>query len=216
MASLSNHGPRERVIAAPAPSLCLDYANTRFWRGSAAPTESLTDFDALLRWLEQANVVDADTAASLHALHAADPDAAELLFGDALGAREVLYRLFSALAAGAESEAEAAQLGALLAAAPFRQQLVLSRDMAGWRVPMVAPNVGELLAPVLWSAADLALAVSHVRLRSCANEKCRWLFLDESKSGTRRWCSMSSCGNRAKVHRHFVRNAAQAKGSSTT
>jgi predicted RNA-binding Zn ribbon-like protein len=42
-------------------------------------------------------------------------------------------------------------------------------------------------------------------VRECANDKCLWLFLDDSKNGTRRWCSMSACGNRAKAHRHYAR-----------
>jgi predicted RNA-binding Zn ribbon-like protein len=46
-----------------------------------------------------------------------------------------------------------------------------------------------------------------VRLRQCANAKCRWLFVDDSKGGSRRWCSMSTCGNRAKVQRHALRKA---------
>ena len=43
------------------------------------------------------------------------------------------------------------------------------------------------------------------RVRQCANPDCGWLFLDNSKSGNRRWCSMSACGNRAKAHRHYLR-----------
>ena len=43
------------------------------------------------------------------------------------------------------------------------------------------------------------------RVRRCANDKCRWVFLDDSKSANRRWCSMSACGNRAKAHRHYAR-----------
>ncbi|MFI4995137.1 MAG: CGNR zinc finger domain-containing protein [Hyphomicrobiales bacterium] len=42
-------------------------------------------------------------------------------------------------------------------------------------------------------------------MRRCANEKCLWMFVDESKSGTRRWCQMSACGNRAKARRHYSR-----------
>lgn len=209
------HRPRQRVIAAPARGLCLDYANTRFWRGAAAPTESLTDFDALLHWLKAAQVLDADTAASLRALRDDKPSAAQRLFVDALRVRESLYRWFSALVGGAAPEADAALLAASVAAAPARKDLVLRGAAAGWRVAMVAPSVGELLAPVLWSAADLSLAAGRVRLRWCANRTCRWLFLDDSKGGTRRWCSMSTCGNRAKVQRHFLRQAARVKGPST-
>jgi predicted RNA-binding Zn ribbon-like protein len=33
-----------------------------------------------------------------------------------------------------------------------------------------------------------------------------WLFVDESKNGTRRWCDMTACGNRAKARRHYLRS----------
>ncbi|HEU0243696.1 MAG TPA: CGNR zinc finger domain-containing protein [Candidatus Limnocylindrales bacterium] len=39
------------------------------------------------------------------------------------------------------------------------------------------------------------------RFRICANDGCRWVFEDTSRGGRRRWCDMSSCGNRAKVRR---------------
>jgi predicted RNA-binding Zn ribbon-like protein len=37
------------------------------------------------------------------------------------------------------------------------------------------------------------------RLRICANDECRWVFNDHSPAGRRKWCDMSSCGNRAKA-----------------
>jgi predicted RNA-binding Zn ribbon-like protein len=40
------------------------------------------------------------------------------------------------------------------------------------------------------------------RLRVCENQACRWVFKDTSRTGRRKWCSMRSCGNRAKVARH--------------
>lgn len=43
------------------------------------------------------------------------------------------------------------------------------------------------------------------RLRRCASETCRWVFVDRSRAGRRRWCDMSVCGNRAKVRRHRAR-----------
>ena len=43
------------------------------------------------------------------------------------------------------------------------------------------------------------------RIRRCTNDDCLWLFLDESKNGTRRWCDMASCGNRAKARRHYLK-----------
>jgi predicted RNA-binding Zn ribbon-like protein len=43
------------------------------------------------------------------------------------------------------------------------------------------------------------------RLRPCANPECRLFLLDESRSGTARWCSMATCGNRLKARRHHAR-----------
>ena len=41
--------------------------------------------------------------------------------------------------------------------------------------------------------------------RICENDTCRWAFYDRSRPGTRRWCEMSSCGNRMKAARHRAR-----------
>jgi predicted RNA-binding Zn ribbon-like protein len=74
----------------------------------------------------------------------------------------------------------------------------------GWRIE-AKPSATGILAPVLWSAADLLVGIDSARLRECANQRCLWLFLDDSKNGSRRWCSMQACGNRAKAHRHYLR-----------
>jgi predicted RNA-binding Zn ribbon-like protein len=46
------------------------------------------------------------------------------------------------------------------------------------------------------------------RLRECENADCTRLYVDTSRAGTRRWCGMSGCGNRAKVARFRERHAA--------
>ena len=46
------------------------------------------------------------------------------------------------------------------------------------------------------------------RVRVCANDRCAWVFYDESRGGQRRWCEMASCGNRAKAARHRARKKA--------
>jgi predicted RNA-binding Zn ribbon-like protein len=46
------------------------------------------------------------------------------------------------------------------------------------------------------------------RIKICPN--CHWLYFDESRNRSRRWCDMSVCGNRAKAQRHYSRNGKQA------
>jgi hypothetical protein len=110
----------------------------------------------------------------------------------------------AALAGGeAVRDQDFAALKKALAEAPARSQLARGNGGYGWRVEPVRPTAPDLLAPVLWSAGDLVLNAGRLRIRQCANDKCLWLFVDESKSGTRRWCDMASCGNRAKARRHY-------------
>ena len=48
------------------------------------------------------------------------------------------------------------------------------------------------------------------RIRICDNDRCRWVFYDTSRTGRRRWCDMSTCGNRAKAARHRAKSKATA------
>jgi predicted RNA-binding Zn ribbon-like protein len=192
----------ELLARAPAPTLCLGFANTLTWRGSPQPSESLGDADALISWCERAAFGDGKLS-ELRAWTAAHPRDAAEFFADAIALRETIYRIFEARAAGTPvGAADFAALSDAIAAAPARTRLVHQADSFGWRIVM--PEASAMLAPVLWSAADLLLD-SGRRIRQCANEKCLWLFVDESKGGTRRWCDMSACGNRAKAQRHYAR-----------
>ena len=57
--------------------------------------------------------------------------------------------------------------------------------------------------------ADL-LASAPGRIRRCDHPDCILWFVDTSARGTRRWCSMAGCGNRAKAARHHARSRAPA------
>jgi len=71
---------------------------------------------------------------------------------------------------------------------------------------------GEALARIATPLVE-AIAEDHTdRFRVCANHDCRWVFEDESRAGRRRWCDMSSCGNRAKVRRYRERKKESAPG----
>jgi predicted RNA-binding Zn ribbon-like protein len=191
-------------IAAPSEALCLDFANTRYWRGAIRPTEGLGALADLLAWCRaQAEMPDAQ-AAALARWAVADGGAAAILFAEALGLRETVYRLFHA-DGPARASADLERLNRALGEAPPRRGVEPRGDGFGWRVAWSAPSAVGLLTPVLWSAGDLLTSERLARVRHCANPECHWLFLDDSKSGNRRWCAMSACGNRAKAHRHYAR-----------
>jgi predicted RNA-binding Zn ribbon-like protein len=75
--------------------------------------------------------------------------------------------------------------------------------------------------PISGAMARLAEAVAREltqgeskRMRICANEECRWVFRDYSPAGRRKWCDMSTCGNRAKAARHRERQKAKVEPDS--
>ncbi len=202
--------PRQRppgtTIAPPRDDLALDYANTLCWRGSDPPSEALRKPDDAIDWCATTGGLGGEAVKVLRRSARENPAQADALFAASVSLRETLFRLFSALAAGGEpAAADVAAFNAALALAPGRRQLRRIGPGFVWQAEMPAPTAAAMLAPVLWSAGDLLASARSRRVRQCANAKCLWLFLDDSKSGTRRWCSMSSCGNRAKAHRHYVK-----------
>src|ERR687891_290548 len=69
-----------------------------------------------------------------------------------------------------------AALRAAVAAAPARRQVARADGRYAWQIERLRPAAPDLLAPILWSAADLLLNADHRRIRQCANPKCLWLF----------------------------------------
>jgi len=59
------------------------------------------------------------------------------------------------------------------------------------------------------SAVEVALTVDPQRLKICNDDHCGWIFVDESPNNRRRWCSMATCGNRAKAKRHYETSKAR-------
>ncbi|GLZ71406.1 hypothetical protein Bcon01_44510 [Burkholderia contaminans] len=190
------------LIPAPPETLSIDFANTLYWRGSDPPTETFGTMDDLLAWCREQAGVPVGLAEVCRALgeEAGEP----AMLAHALALREALYRLFLAQAEQREPQADdLALLGGFLAEAAPRVALARIDGGYAWRIAEGRATLAGLLSPVLWSAIDLLGGARLAKVKRCANDACQWLFIDDSKNGSRRWCSMSSCGNRAKAYRHY-------------
>lgn len=184
--------------------LCLDFVNTMSWRGAARPTELVADFGDLLGWAGEAGLLGGATARRLAAAARKEPAAAARALAKAVALREALHEIFAPAAAGDEG---AAALGVLNRCLAKPRRLRLARGAGGyrWDGEGAAP-FDFVLAPIAWSAAELLASPQAARVRRCEDEGCGWLFLDLSRNQRRRWCQMSSCGNRAKARRHYRRH----------
>lgn len=114
---------------------------------------------------------------------------------DALGLREAIARLAAARADGVAAAPDDIDTLNLFAATPdVPPVLAGGRRQAG----AGSIRVGQALSSLARDAVTM-LGADDGRLRRCGADDCRMVFFDESRTGTRRWCSMARCGNRAKV-----------------
>jgi predicted RNA-binding Zn ribbon-like protein len=92
-----------------------------------------------------------------------------------------------------------------------RAKLSVGLDAAGVpRLRPLAAGLDGLLGRLLVELATTAAAGRWRRLKACRAETCGWVFLDETRNRSRRWCSMKVCGNRAKA-RAYRRRSGRAQ-----
>jgi predicted RNA-binding Zn ribbon-like protein len=175
--------------------LALDFANTAGWHLAANPVERLCSWQDIVRWAEDSGLVDRSEAALL---------ARELQPKDQIiRLREDIFAL--ALAVARSIEADGPALKRVSAAAERRGPHTVA-GANGLRWALAPSKAAQQLATLLArSALDLLCSSNAARIRLCEGDECGWVFIDDSRSGRRRWCSMSDCGARAKARRHYQR-----------
>jgi predicted RNA-binding Zn ribbon-like protein len=138
----------------------------------------------LSRWIAEAGL-------------AAAPSASREQLDDARELREAIRRVLDCAREGGD---------------PSTSDLRLLNERA--RGPVPAPQIGPgftrvsvgpdpvtgALAYVARESVEFVTGSELARVRSCAG--CTLLFIDRSRPGTRRWCSMERCGNRDKTARY--------------
>ena len=179
------------LLDAGAPS--LDFAYTADWGTGATRWDLLRNTADLGQWL-----ADHYPGADPRAVHEGE-------LRDARALRDAIARIAVGLVDGTRVAADDIDTLNLYAAAPD-----VPPALAGGRRQAGASRIRT--AQALSSIARDGVAIFHAdardRLRRCAADDCRLIFRDESRTGSRRWCSMQRCGNRAKVRAHRERRAA--------
>jgi predicted RNA-binding Zn ribbon-like protein len=184
-------------------NLCLDFVNT--WGDRDRPdTDGLQTYAQLLAFARQTGLLNPLAEGELAAQ--AETPAASAATQAARNLREALYGIFSARAHDRtipDLDLDCLN-GALKEALP---NLCLGLQGSGliWHWQGERGALTSPLWPIARAAADLLTGESAPLVRECGGAACTWLFLDHSRGRSRRWCSMASCGNRAKARRHYHR-----------
>ena len=193
--------PRRRPqTPQPEPQALADHPVLDFINTLPLTDGRLTDCfrsdDQVLRWLAAAALADAGL-----------PSPAGLLDA-ARGLRQALDWLVSRRSTGEASDEELQVLNAYLAAAPAHAQLTPAGDGRYMLLEKRQTDTAEgVLAPLAEAAAALLAEADFSLVRRCERPACVMWFYDCTKSHQRRWCSMATCGNRAKVEAFRRRNA---------
>ena len=202
--------PGEFAFDISGGALCLDFVNTVDARATERRRERLESYTDLVAWGRQAGALTSGEAAQLVRAAARRQAAARAMLRSARTVRESLFRVFQASVEGRAPSAEdlvAFNTAAGTAFAHLGVRPAGSRFAWDWGED-AAGELGRVLWPVLRSAGELLTAPELERVRECAAPTCSWLFLDRSKNGSRRWCNMKVCGNRAKAQRFYRRSLA--------
>jgi predicted RNA-binding Zn ribbon-like protein len=176
----------------PGRALCLDFVNSQF----AEHTGSGQRFDrlALPRWWQW---LAARWQLGLPS---------RLAPADARKLRQVRSRLRSMLERASRGQAlgasDLAWVNRWLSRSPRRISVPAGTAEAGVRLAPVVRNWDAIIADVLLSFVALVRDGNPRRIRQCANESCSWMFYDDSRNRSRRWCDPHYCGNLIKVRRY--------------
>ena len=187
-------------------ALCLDFCNSGQGFRSPRAEEWIAMFDDLVDWLEADGAITQRQAVRFREAAAKSPQAAAEVQARAIRFREALFRVLEAKTKGkmargedlASIESEDARVK------PFTR-LTWNGYAYSWSLDPSASVPDAALQPIISSAMRLLSSDKLSRLRRCGNETCFWLFLDETRNRSRRWCEMASCGNLLKVRRHRER-----------
>ena len=221
----------EAVQQAPdfvvAGRTCLDFANTCEPRGGpsharqVAVQEYLTDYIGLVGWAVRAEVIGEATGRRLLERAEARPADASRVHTQAIALSDALYRAFGAIAEGGVPPA--ADLDVIKAAyAEALAHATLKAEDGGftWTWQPDAAELALPLWPVAFSAMELLTEADPRRIKLCPGGqpsddpiRCAWLFYDDTKNRSRRWCTMEDCGSAAKVRRLTARRRARRTGT---
>ncbi len=190
-----------------AGRLPLDFANTAEWHASNQPHEMLQDYSDLVAWSEDARLLSKSEAAGLLSNAVQARKEAAKALKKAVALRDVIYRIISAAAIRkAINQSDLNKFNQALAEGLENTKIAATTNGFEWAWDKSDRSFDQMLWPILRETAELLTSPDINRVGQCADDRgCGYLFYDTSRNHSRRWCSMESCGNRAKARRHYQR-----------
>ena len=185
----------------------LDFTNSIEILPSGEVIDIFSSYQHLVAWCVRAGVFDEPTAKRMRQIAADRPAEAERVLQASQAFRSQAIALWQSLVEHGMPAAERlADMNAHLAHyAPFRR-LAQADQGCVWQWELGQRELEQPLATLSLATAELLVAERVTQVRRCPN--CGWFFLDTSRNGKRRWCSMEVCGSKMKSRRQYERRKA--------
>ena len=184
--------------------LCLDFTNTIFWRLQEQPIEGFSNYTILVKWSRYIGILAESDANDLLPNAQKHPNVASAVLHRVIKLREALYRIIVAtINGGSPDQVDLDILNSELSEVYRRTELVhlTGGFELGWKVGK--NDLDHMLWPILLSASETLTSSNMQRIGMCEGDGCGWLFYDQSRNRSRKWCDMGDCGNRAKARRYY-------------
>jgi predicted RNA-binding Zn ribbon-like protein len=204
--------------------LALDFANTVDDPEGPERYDHAGTYPELIGWSARIGILRPDQAAALLASAEEHPRSASAALRRAHALRRTLIDSFTEIAvtnageSGGTARPTVAEHWADLrrfvmdaiahAELELRPAPVEARARAAYLLTWPeTTRLDVMLGPIGLAALDLLTSPQLSRLKKCAG--CPWVFLDQSKNLSRRWCAMNDCGTHEKIRRYVTRRAAK-------
>ncbi|WP_432664380.1 CGNR zinc finger domain-containing protein [Wukongibacter baidiensis] len=168
--------------------LCIDFVNSQWYNTHKTYVEPLKDHKWMDEFLRQWNL---ETELEL------TEDTINVL----LDLRLKLTNYFEKIFYNREiDQKDVDQINDYLALSKVKRKLLYSSGEYLSQLTTVTKDLNWIVSEIVASFVMLLTEYDDERIKICENPECKWVFYDESRSRTRRWCD-SKCGNLMKVRR---------------
>jgi predicted RNA-binding Zn ribbon-like protein len=184
--------------------LCLDFVNTVPDRMDGTNRDHLGNFNDLIYWAKKAKIVDGNTLATLEKEGNLNDRKTRDFFSEAISLRSLIYSIFQPLAHQQKVKpADLESFNKFVTRYFSLLGLSTQKDKFVEKWNFESHPFYAVTGPIIKSAYELLLSDKLSRVKECGN--CGWLFLDTTKNGRRRWCSMQDCGSSVKALEYYYR-----------
>jgi predicted RNA-binding Zn ribbon-like protein len=188
-----------------AEELFISFGNTLEYE-HGQPVDAVPDISSLLAWLRERRLISGRGLAAEAARLRRDPDETARRIERFRHLRQILHTVAAEVTgSGHPTTEQLRDLNHILRHGLHYHQIERDPDGTRYTFAQVGDRLDQARATIASSLAQFLADDAPSRLRVCANAGCRYLFVDRSPTGRRRWCDMRTCGNQAKVARHRAR-----------